>query len=344
MLDIYPIDSRSFEKFYPHIDGKQFSRQYKEHLSDYSSWSEREHAKDWLLFPDNLGERLSIDETSLSDGELYTIVTNKAAKGKKGALVAIVQGTQSEQVIKILEGIPLSKRNLVKEITLDMAETMRKTVRKCFPSAVRVIDRFHVQKLACDALQQMRVEHRWEAIDEDTKSRQKAKDEGRKYVPEILENGDTKKQLLARSRYLLFKSSNRWSASQKQRAKMLFLLYPDLEKAYGLTQSLRMIYSKNTIKDAARLSLARWYNEVEKADFKAFNIIAATVKDHYQEILNFFNNRSTNASAEAFNAKIKAFRAVLRGVVDVPFFFIQISTDLCVAPQLLPLSHYMFRT
>ncbi|MDR0505664.1 MAG: hypothetical protein LBH32_02440 [Dysgonamonadaceae bacterium] len=41
------------------------------------------HAEDWLLFPQNIGAQLSIDETTLSDGELYTIVTNKATKGWK---------------------------------------------------------------------------------------------------------------------------------------------------------------------------------------------------------------------------------------------------------------------
>jgi hypothetical protein len=40
------------------------------------------------LFSKNLGKRLSIDETSFSNGELYTILTNKAGKGKKGTIVA----------------------------------------------------------------------------------------------------------------------------------------------------------------------------------------------------------------------------------------------------------------
>ena len=39
-----------------------------------------------------------------------------------------------------------------------------------------------------------------------------------------------------------------------------------------------------------------------------------TVSLNYQGILNYFDNRSTNASAESFNAKIKAFRAQLKGV------------------------------
>lgn len=86
-----------------------------------------------------------------------------------------------------------------------------------------------------------------------------------------------------------------------------------------------MIYAKNTIKDAARLSLARWYNKVDEAGFKSFNTIAGTIYEHYDEILNFFVNRSTNASAESFNAKIKAFRASLRGVIDIKFFLFRLT-------------------
>jgi transposase len=86
-----------------------------------------------------------------------------------------------------------------------------------------------------------------------------------------------------------------------------------------------MIFSKNTIKDAARLSLARWYNQVAESEFKSFNTIAATVYEHYDEMLNFFINRSTNASAESFNAKIKAFRPSLRGVTDIKFFLFRLA-------------------
>jgi len=86
-----------------------------------------------------------------------------------------------------------------------------------------------------------------------------------------------------------------------------------------------LIFSKNSIKDAARLSLAKWYNQVAESEFKSFNTIAATVYEHYEEILNFFINRSTNASAESFNAKIKAFRTSLRGVTDVKFFLFRVT-------------------
>ena len=89
-MDNYPVSSRSLEKHY-FIDGDQFGQQYKDHLSDYHQWDQKEHAQEWMIFPDNVGEQLSIDETSLSNGELYTIVTNKASKGQKGVLVAMIK-------------------------------------------------------------------------------------------------------------------------------------------------------------------------------------------------------------------------------------------------------------
>ncbi|MCD6354720.1 MAG: transposase [Prolixibacteraceae bacterium] len=307
------------------MDGDHFGQQYKEHLSDFKTWGQKSHAKDWILFPDNVGAHLSIDETALTNGELYTVVTNKAGKGRKGTLVAIIEGTNSKKVIKVLDKIPEGKRESVEEITLDMANSMRKIVRSCFPGASRVIDRFHVQKLAYDALQEMRITHRWDAINEETNAIENAKADGKKYVPETLSNGDTKKQLLARSRYLLFKSGDKWTDKQKKRAAILFELYPDIKKAYSLTHSLRMIFSKNKDKGVAYTKMAKWFNDVTESGFKSFNTISATFYSHYPEILNFFDNRSTNASAESFNAKLKAFRATQRGVVDIEFFLFRVA-------------------
>jgi transposase len=322
-LDTCPIPAQSLETYY-HIEGGQLERQYKEHLSDYGQWEQKDHADKWLLFPDNIGTHLSIDETSLSNGELYTIITNKAAKGRKGALVAIIEGTNADDINEILDKIPQEVLGAVQEVTLDMSDSMRKIIRHSFPRAQRVIDRFHVQKLAFDAIQQMRIEHRWDAINAETDAKEEAKLTGEKYISELLPNGDSPKQLLARSRYLLFKSPDKWSDSQKVRAKILFEKYPDLQQAYSLTHSLRMIYNKNTLKDTARLSLAKWYNKVADSQFKSFNTIAATIYEHYDEILNFFVNRSTNAAAESFNAKIKSFRASLRGVTDIKFFLFRL--------------------
>lgn len=224
-----------------------------------------------------------------------------------------------------MDKIDEQERDKVEEVTLDLSDSMRKIVRHSFPKAKRVIDRFHIQKLACEAVQQMRIDYRWDAIQEANDEMEEAKLSGTKYIPKVLPNGDTKKELLARSRYLLFKSAEKWTESQRQRAEVLFELYPKLKTAYSLSHSLRMIFAKNTIKDAARLSMAKWYNKVEEAGFHSFNVIAATFYEHYEDILNFYNNRASNAAAESFNAKIKLFRANLRGVADKKFFLFRIS-------------------
>ncbi len=58
---------------------------------------------------------------SLSKGERYTFDTNKNGRGKKKTIVAIIKGAKSQDVIDFVNKIPLEKRKLVKEITLDMA-------------------------------------------------------------------------------------------------------------------------------------------------------------------------------------------------------------------------------
>jgi len=272
-----------------------------------------------------MGTHLSIDESSLSNGELYTILTNKAAKGQKGTLVAMIKGTNSETVIDVLMKIPKRLRYQVEEITLDMASSMNLIVKHCFIKAEKVIDRFHVQKLAYDALQEIRIKHRWDAINEETNAIDNARWEKVGYIPIRFENGDTKKQLLARSRFLLFKSADKWTGNQKERARILFAQYPDIKEAYSLTHSLRMIFSKTKEKPVAYTKLAKWYNQVTDSGFKSFNTISATIYTHYRGILNFFNNRSTNASAESFNAKLKAFRSCLRGVSDITFFLFRVA-------------------
>jgi len=326
-LDRYPITGRSLEWFFD-IDGDLFERQYKRHLIGYWEWkdtAEGQHAERWRVFPRNIGPHLSIDETSLSNGELYTIVTNKAAHGREHSIVAIVFGTDSDNVLRALRQIDSRLRNKVREITLDLSDSMNRICRYAFPWAKRVIDRFHVQKQALKAVQEIRIKHRWEAINADTEAREQAKLSGKKYEPERLSNGDTLKELLARGRYALFKSPEKWTDSQRRRIVLMFTMYPDLKEAYWISQHLRAIfYDWNSTAGTARLNLARWYNRVTDSGFKSFNTIAATFYEHSDEIINFFDNRSTNASAESINSKIKAFRAKLHGVNDTKFFIFRL--------------------
>ena len=262
----------------------------------------------------------------MSKGELYTIITNKKAKGKKGAIVAIFSGTKVEPIIEQLLKVSAKKRAKVKEITLDMANSMKTIAKKCFPKAIHVTDRFHVQKLALEALQDIRIKHRWDAIDLENEQIKQAKAKNSTCSPKEFSNGDTRKQLLARSRYLLYKTPSNWTESQYSRSKILFDQYPDIKIAFDLTQGLRNIFNTAKTIEVAYTKLAHWYKDVENTGFRAFNTIANTITLNYRSILNYFINRSTNASAESFNAKIKAFRAQFRGVKNVEFFLFRLTT------------------
>lgn len=323
-MDNNPISCNQLAHYFL-LDGKQLQEQYKDHLSDFHAWSQKGHAEEWLVFKENMGAYLSIDETSLSNGELYTILTNKAGKGRKGTLVAMCRGTAAQDIIATLKRIPFALRNKVKEVTLDMAANMAAAIRHCFPSARRVVDRFHVQKLALDALQELRIAYRWQAIEQENRQIKDARKKKVRYVPEVLYNGDTLKQLLARSRYVLYKSANYWTASQKQRADLLFEKYPMLRKAYDLCQELRNVFNQSHDKRIAFKRLAIWHNKIEDSGIDSFNTVARSIKGHYEYILHYFDNKSTNASAESFNAKIKAFRASFRGVRDTTFFLYRLA-------------------
>jgi transposase len=264
---------------------------------------------------------MAIDETGLIDGELYTILINKKAKGKKGALAAIIKGTKSSIITDaISDKVPFEKLVNIKEITLDLANSMDWTVRQIAPNGLHTYDRFHVQKIVSEAVQSLRIKLRWNAIEEENETVLKAREIGVQYQPKRFTNGDTKKQLLARSRYFLFKPSNKWTESQHQRANILFKEYPELLEAYNLSMYFRNCYEyKNN-----KFKFEEWIEKVEQTNLKEMKVAAHTIKQHLGGIINYFENRSTNAAIESFHSKLKLFIQRIRGIVDKSYFFFRI--------------------
>ena len=291
-----------------------------------------------MLFPDNFGRDMSLDETCLSNGEVYTVLTNKAAHGGKGALAAMVRGVASDTVSAILKTVPRELRRRVETVTTDLSSAMMLTVRTVFPRAKLINDRFHVQQLMAEAVDQMRIAFRWEVLDAENRAikehraKRKAahtrneKDIIGEWEPERMANGETKPQIMARSRHIILMHKSKWNVQQQARAEILFQMFPDLEKAYNLYLNLVDIFNKKSKPAAARLNLARWYNDVEAFGYDGFSKVIETFENHNDTIINYFEDRLTNASAESFNAKIKAFRTQFRGVGDIKFFMYRLAT------------------
>ena len=278
-----------------------------------------------MLFPENIGPQLSIDEVAVTNGELYTVLTNKAAHGKQGALVAMVEGTKVCDITPILAKIPFEQRMRITEVTLDMSESMNAMVKQAFPNATLVLDRFHVQHLVSEAVQEIRIGVRREAIKDENHQIKQAQQDKTPYRPHTFENGDTPKQLLARSRYLLFKPQSQWYDQQKACATILFREYPTLKTAYELSMMFRACYEYSTTQSEAKEKLTHWYQKVEEQDLESFLVPAESIRLHEPTILTYFIHRSTNASAESFNAKLKNFRALVRGVRDKKFHLFRVA-------------------
>ncbi|MBQ7510239.1 MAG: transposase [Prevotella sp.] len=320
------------------LKGPTLRKQYKEKISDYRNWEQLEHAEEYMLFPNNFGDNMSLDETCLSNGEVYTILTNKAAHGGKGALAAMVRGVASDTVSEILKKVPRELRCKVKTVTTDLSSAMMLTVRTVFPKAMLINDRFHVQQLVTDSIDQMRIGFRWEVLAQENRAirehraKRKAvhtraeKDLIGDWEPERMENGETKPQIMARSRHIILMHKSKWNAQQQARATILFRMFPRLEEAYNIYLDLVDIFNKKSKPAEARLNLARWYNKVEAFDDDGFSKVIETFENHNATIVNYFEDRLTNASAESFNAKIKAFRTQFRGVGDIRFFMYRLAT------------------
>lgn len=349
------MTARSLEPYYK-INGDRLERSYKDYLSDFRQWEQKPHASDWILLEKNMGPRLSIDETSLQE-DLFTILSNKDGHGRRGTVIAAVRGTKASEVIRILMQIPQEKRIEVREVTMDFSDSMYSIVSAVFPNATIVIDCFHIIKRCGDAVEEIRLRSKREAIKDQRKRqaefrnkleqrvkqrkyyrkkhprRYKGRKRGRKPVrlnerfkPEILDNGDTGVELLTRSRGLLRVSRNNWSDTQKIRAGLLFSLYPKIKEAYNLVDSLRNVFRMKTLDRVnARNRLHEWYQKVAGCSLREVKSARDAVRFKEEEVLNYFINRSTNAAAESLNSKLKRFRAQLHGVSDLPFFMYRVS-------------------
>lgn len=353
-MDTTPVTARFLGRSYL-VDGDALERAYKWSLSDFGTWDQKDHAKDWVLHPFNIGEHLSIDETSLQD-DLFTILSNKAGHGRQGTIIAMVRGTKAEDVIKVLMQIPQEDRLKVREVTLDLSESMRSIVETVFPNAIVTLDCFHILKRCLDAVEELRLrfkreaqaqtrreERRWKAKKKRNVAHRRwyARTHPKKYKgkrrgpkprranepfrPEVLSNGDTLVELLTRSKYALTQTHDKWSERQQARMRLLFALYPKLKEAYDIVNRLRAIFrSKNITRAMAMDKLHDWYKDVAACPLREIKSARDAIKDREDNVLNYFINRATNAAAESLNSKLKSFRAQVRGVSDLPFFMYRV--------------------
>lgn len=300
------------------VNGKHFADLYRNKISGYDQWWVDELSLGFYFNADNIGPYMSLDETCLSNGEIWTFLTNKDGHAGKGTLAAAIPGTKSDEIISILTAaMGKSVRRRVKEVTCDLSPSMMLIAEEVFYNAYVVNDRFHVQQVYNEAVDEIRIDIRRQLIAEEN-NRDKS------LTPPTYSNGETMRQILARSKHTLMMSQNKWSDLQRHRINILFKHYPILKSAYNLAMELRSIFNAKIPPTKAMGRMNRWYEKVMALGNNNFRSVIKTFKNHAPTILNYFRRRATNASAEAFNSKVKIFRSQMRGVRDRDFFIFRL--------------------
>lgn len=297
-----------------------------------------------ILKQEHIGPHMAIDEKHIN-GIFYTVLTN-GATSKTALMIASMNQKEIGKCLLKFE----DKLHNVKTLSRDLSSVFHSIGDKYFPQATQVADKFHVIAHATNCVQDLRIRLKQQELKKQRLEQSQHKQnyqiylENRKenteqnlskvsktYYPQRLINGETKVELLTRSKYLLYKLPEKWNAYQVRRAKILFEQYPQLEEAYQYINLFRNWYQPNNILDKtwsflnAETNLIDWLFQTEKSTISELQNFRNTIINHEQFILNYHIDYKTNAIAESVNAKIKEATRLNKGTRDIDFFHFRLN-------------------
>jgi transposase len=209
-----------------------------------------------------------------------------------GKFVLVISAPEVGLVLDVLED--RSKENLLKWLDKrgsewcaavqfacsDMWDAYQEAAEQKLPNARRVVDRFHVMKNLNEAL---------------TKARRAIQKHA----------NETTKELLKGCRWLLVKNRENLTEEQEQKLSRMLEASPELKSCYELKETFRDLFNQSLTPKAAEKRLLRWVAQVEATPFKALKSFISTLRNWWEQILNYFDGRYSNAFAEGVNLKIK---------------------------------------
>lgn len=272
-----------------------------------------------VLKPENVGEQMAVDEKMI-DEEFYTVLTNR----ETGKIALLAETLTVADLNKLMDKMGEAKKR-VKAITADLSPTYERFCEQSFPQAILVADKFHVVKHIVEAVQSFRLRLKQEeiALLPTTKKERRAYEKQTRLI-----NGESRIEMLTRSRYVLFKRPENWTASQQKRARLLFETFPQLKVTYDLTQQIRQWLDKENVglyEWQIEKQLIHWYDCAEQAKLPEIENLIRIIGSNEQKIINYFKTGKTNAKAEAINSKIQRFITANYGVRDKDFFLYRLA-------------------
>ena len=231
-----------------------------------------------------LPEVISIDEFKGNVGEEFQVVINDPLHKK--CLNVLESTTPDFLHQKILE-YPLEERLKVRHVCIDMNKAFRRMIRECFPKAQIAADKFHVVRLANNALESVR------------KTVQK------KLHPE-------KRKWMKGSRKLLLKrEKNLKTDEEKQQLQAMLNQSEELSAAYAMKEEYFKILESKDNKDFVQ-RLKRFQKAVEASKIESFKKVLKTTLQWKKEIIHTIATGYNNGFTEGCNNTIKTLKDVYK--------------------------------
>lgn len=252
-------------------------------LRDKQIWRVIEHYVKDAIEKSDLSEVTSVgvDETSRRKGHEYITVF---ANLDTGRIIHICKGKDSSTLITFADSLKSHKGTLeqISDFCCDMSPAFIKGITETFPKSSIIFDKFHVMKLVNEALDEVR------------------------RLEQTL-NGFLKK-----TRMIWLKNPSSLTEKQKETLGTLKDMNIKTVRAYNLKLSLQGLWGMQDI-ESANAYFKKWYFWATHSRIHPMVKVAKTIKNHWNGIINYFNNRFTNGLLEGLNSLIQALKANARG-------------------------------
>ena len=238
-------------------------------------------------------KKLGIDEiTQLKGGKNYAAVLVDLEKRKP---IALLEKRNKEVIAEYLRGLGPDILNQIEEVSIDLWKPYKTLVAELIPNAQIVADRFHVMSQINKEL-------------DDQRKQEKRQAEKIKHKKEKEQN----LQGIKNSKYPLLKKKENLNETEKEKLKEIENVAPELIAAYQAKEKLRDIFESQITSDEAFWKLVEW----TELSYKYFPKSSQTIKRWIDEILAYFDNRTTQGAVEGINQKIKLIKRRAYGLTN----------------------------
>jgi transposase len=242
-------------------------------------------------------KKLGIDEiTRVKGGKNYSAVLVDLERRKP---LALLEKRNKETIAEYLKSLGSEVLNQREEVSIDLWIPYKSVIEEMIPNAQIVADRFHVTKQVNEELDPKRKTEKRKAEKIKEKKKREAKIES-----------------ITHSKYPLLKKKESLNNEEKAKEETVKSVFPELGKMYEIKAALRDLFDSQISRDEA---LYKFWDWTESA-YQYFPRSCRTISRWIDEILAYFDNRTTQGVGEGINQKIKLIKRRAFGLSNFDSF------------------------